>query len=36
MILRQQKGFGENINREVTSFEEFRNKYPQGSKGAQL
>jgi hypothetical protein len=23
-------------NREVTSFEEFRNKYPQGSKGAQL
>jgi hypothetical protein len=23
-------------NRKVTSFEEFRNKYPQGSKGAQL
>ena len=23
-------------NREVTSFEEFRNRYPQGSKGAQL
>lgn len=23
-------------NREVTSFEEFRNKYPQGTKGAQL
>jgi hypothetical protein len=23
-------------NREVTSFEEFRNRYPQGSKGARL
>jgi hypothetical protein len=23
-------------NRDVISFEEFRNKYPQGSKGAQL
>ena len=35
MISRQQNGFGENII-EVTSFEEFRNKYPQGTKGAQL
>ena len=36
MILKQQNGLGGNINREVTSFEEFRNKYPQGTKGAQL
>jgi hypothetical protein len=33
MILKQQNGFGENI-REVTSFEEFRHKYPRGSKGS--
>ena len=36
MILKAAEWFWGEYNREVTSFEEFRNKYPQGSKGAQL
>ena len=36
MILKAAEWFWGEYNREVTSFEEFRNKYPQGTKGAQL
>ena len=36
MISRAAEWFWREYNREVTSFEEFRNKYPQGTKEAQL
>jgi hypothetical protein len=36
MILKLQNGFGESIVQKKPALEEFRNRYPQGSKEAQM